>query len=92
MLSFAQTGLDLRRPTTDLEPGLVRLINLDSGPSSHPFKKAPVVELVERFIFFKSYRHTFSEQTKDRTMTSSSSFDVRQPTFRLTTRQHLYRS
>jgi hypothetical protein len=29
MLSFAQTGLDLRRPTTDLDPGLVRLINLD---------------------------------------------------------------
>jgi hypothetical protein len=29
MLSFAQTGLDLRRPTTDPDPGLVRLINLD---------------------------------------------------------------
>jgi hypothetical protein len=27
--SFAQTGLDFRRPTTDLDPGLVRLINLD---------------------------------------------------------------
>jgi hypothetical protein len=30
MLSFAQTGLDFRRPTTDLDPGLVRLINLDT--------------------------------------------------------------
>jgi hypothetical protein len=30
ILSFAQTGLDLRRPTTDLDPGLVRLINLDT--------------------------------------------------------------
>jgi hypothetical protein len=34
MLSFAQTGLDLRRPTTDLDPGLVRLINLDTYPIS----------------------------------------------------------
>jgi hypothetical protein len=33
MLSFAQVGLDHRRSTTDLDPGLVRLINLDSHPS-----------------------------------------------------------
>jgi hypothetical protein len=40
VLSFAQTGLDFGRPTTDLGPGLVRLINLDTHPSLQPTKQS----------------------------------------------------
>jgi hypothetical protein len=47
MLSFAQTGLDLRRPTTDLDPGLVRLINLDKR--SEEVRQVRSIQLLSTF-------------------------------------------